>query len=158
MKKKQGKTEFIIPKIGEKYKNCFYGEEECKTSADELILTKLKREFPPSLKCWRGIFIWKVFRKEWVFWHITYSGTDYCCLNGGFTDGKPKKSDYRKFRINSLPDETGKPDDFSFQWEKVIFRRFRKLLSPDLKLNGDIIGTENPDGDDPSFHQSPTWL
>jgi len=74
-----------------------------------------------------------------------------------FTDGKPKKSDYRKFRINSLPDETGKPDDF-LSMREVIYRRFRKLISPDHYLNGEKIINENEGEVDPSFSSKPDLL
>jgi len=44
-----------------------------------------------------------------------------------FTDGKPKKNDYRKFRIRTV---TG-PDDYA-SMEEVLGRRFRHGLSGDL--------------------------
>ncbi len=157
--KKQGKTEFIIPKIGEKYKIVFMVKKNARLLLDELILTKLKREFiPPSLEMLKRDLHLKSLPKRIECFDISHiQGTDTVASMVVFTDGKPKKSDYRKFRINSLPDETGKPDDF-VSMREVIFRRFRKLLSPDLKLNGDITGTENPDGDDPSFSSKPDLI
>jgi excinuclease ABC subunit C len=41
-----------------------------------------------------------------------------------FYDGKPKKSDYRKFKIQAVMNEVGRPDDFASMRE-VIYRRYR---------------------------------
>jgi excinuclease ABC subunit C len=53
-----------------------------------------------------------------------------------FEKGQPKRSDYRKFKIRSLP--RGKPDDFAAMRE-VVLRRYRRVLEegaeqPDLVL------------------------
>lgn len=53
-----------------------------------------------------------------------------------FFDGKPLKSDYRKYKIKSIKDE--KPNDYKSIYE-VVFRRYKRVLSeganePDLIL------------------------
>ncbi|MBK8982536.1 MAG: UvrB/UvrC motif-containing protein [Ignavibacteria bacterium] len=49
-KRKSGKVDMVIPKIGDKYKLLFMVRKNARLMLDELILTRLKREFiPPSL-------------------------------------------------------------------------------------------------------------
>ena len=157
--RKQGKIEFSVPKIGEKYKIVFMVKKNARLLLDELILTKLKREFiPPSLEMLKRDLHLKSLPKRIECFDISHiQGTDTVASMVVFTDGKPKKSDYRKFRINSLPDETGKPDDF-LSMREVIYRRFRKLIRPDHYLNGEKIINENEGGDDPSFSSKPDLL
>jgi len=62
-------------------------------------------------------------------------GSDIVASMVSFEDGKPKKSDYRKFRIRSV---SGAPDDFASMCE-VVGRRYKRLLEggkelPDLVL------------------------
>jgi excinuclease ABC subunit C len=46
-----------------------------------------------------------------------------------FEDGKPKKSEYRKFKINF---SEGEPNDFASMYE-VVFRRYKRVLEEDLE-------------------------
>jgi excinuclease ABC subunit C len=53
-----------------------------------------------------------------------------------FQDAKPKKSDYRKYKLKSVTNEVGEPDDF-LSIREVIHRRYRRLTEeggdmPDL--------------------------
>jgi excinuclease ABC subunit C len=62
-------------------------------------------------------------------------GSDVVASMVVFEDGRPRKSDYRKFRIRGLG---GEPDDFAAMRE-VVGRRYRRLLEegkemPDLVL------------------------
>ncbi len=64
--------------------------------------------------------------------HLGGTGTVASCIV--FEDGKPKKGDYRTFKIRSV--ESGKPDDFQSMRE-VVQRRYRRTLEengpwPDL--------------------------
>ena len=66
--------------------------------------------------------------------HLGGTGTVASCVV--FIDGKPAKSEYRKFKIESVED--GKPDDFMSMHE-VISRRFKRVLAeneaiPDLVI------------------------
>ncbi len=63
------------------------------------------------------------------------SGSDIVASMVSFEDARPKKSEYRKFRIKSV---SGAPDDFASMRE-VIGRRYKRLLEegkdlPDLVL------------------------
>ena len=46
-----------------------------------------------------------------------------------FEDGKPKKSEYRKFKINF---SEGEPNDFASMYE-VVYRRYRRVLDEGLE-------------------------
>lgn len=66
--------------------------------------------------------------------HLAGTGTVASCVV--FEDGRPKKSDYRTFKIRSV--EQGRPDDFQSMRE-VVERRYGRLLEengpwPDLVL------------------------
>lgn len=126
--KKQGKIEFVIPKIGEKYKLVFMVKKNARLLLDELILTKMKREFiPPSVESLkRDLRLTKLPRRIECYDISHIQGTDTVASMVVFEDGKPKKSDYRKFKINTVLDETGKPDDF-LSMREVIYRRFKRI-------------------------------
>ncbi|OZC02489.1 excinuclease ABC subunit UvrC [Rubricoccus marinus] len=66
--------------------------------------------------------------------HLGGTGTVASCVV--FQDGKPRKSDYRTYKIRTVPD--GKPDDFQSMRE-VVERRYARLLEengpwPDLVI------------------------
>lgn len=127
-KKKSGKVEFVIPKIGDKYKLVFLVKKNARLLLDELILTKMKREFiAPSLQSLKKDLRLKSIPKRIECYDISHiQGRDTVASMVVFADGKPKKSDYRKFKINTVSDETGKPDDF-LSMREVIYRRFRRI-------------------------------
>ena len=133
-KKKQGKIEFTIPKIGEKYKIVFMVKKNARLMLDELILTKMKREFiPPSLDSLkRDLRLAKLPKRIECFDISHIQGTDTVASMVVFIDGKPRKSDYRKFKINSVSGETGMPDDF-LSMREVIYRRFRKIAGRNIE-------------------------
>ena len=58
--------------------------------------------------------------------HLGGTGTVASCIV--FHNGRPRKSDYRSYKIRSVPD--GKPDDF-LSMEEVVRRRFRRIRSED---------------------------
>jgi len=150
-KRKQGKVEFVLPKIGDKYKLVFMVKKNARLLLDELILTKMKREFiPPSVESLkRDLRLPKLPRRIECFDISHIQGTDTVASMVVFYDGKPKKSDYRKFKINTVLDEAGKPDDF-LSMREVIYRRFKKIAE---KNTEEIITPEN--GEDESFGSLP---
>ena len=140
------KVDFKIPKRGEKVQLLALVKTNARYMLDELKLQRLKREFIPnsvtSLK--RDLRLTKLPRRIECFDISNIQGTDTVASMVVFIDGRPKKSDYRKFKIQSAENEVGRPDDFASMRE-VIFRRFRKLaekksltspLTPLLKGEG----------------------
>jgi excinuclease ABC subunit C len=86
----------------------------------------------PVVALQRDLRLEKSPRKIECFDNSNIQGSDPVASMVVFVDGKPKKSEYRKFRIQSV---TG-PDDFASMRE-VIRRRYGKLLEeqgefPDL--------------------------
>ena len=149
-KRKGEKVEFVIPKIGEKYKLVFMVKKNARLLLDELILTKMKREFiPPSVESLkRDLRLTKLPRRIECFDISHIQGTDTVASMVVFVDGKPKKSDYRKFKINQVLDETGKPDDF-LSMREVIYRRFRRIAE------GNLTEDEKGINEDESFAAVP---
>ncbi len=128
-KRKGSKVDFVIPKIGEKYKLVFMVKKNARLMLDELVLSKLKRDFtPPSLDALkRDLKLTKLPRRIECYDISHIQGTDTVASMVVFFDGKPKKSDYRKFKIQSVSNETGRPDDF-LSMREVIFRRFKRYV------------------------------
>jgi len=152
-KKKLKKVEFVVPKIGDKFKLVFMVKKNARLMLDELILTKMKREFiPPSLDSLkRDLRLSKLPRRIECFDVSHIQGTDTVASMVVFIDGKPRKSDYRKFKLQTVLDETGKPDDF-LSMREVIYRRFKRI--PDKN-----ISQENQDQSiDESFNAKPDLI
>ena len=151
-KRKSGKVEFLIPKIGDKYKLVFMVKKNARLLLDELVLTKLKREFIlPSLDSLRKDLRLAALPKRIECYDISHiQGKDTVASMVVFTDGKPRKSDYRKFKINTVLDEAGKPDDF-LSMREVIYRRFRKIAEE----NPENVSQKNQDM---SFNSMPDLI
>ncbi len=92
----------------------------------EIQLQKMKKEgnIPhvlQSLK--RDLRLKKIPKRIECFDISNLQGTDSVASMVVFVDGKPKKSDYRKFIIKTVEG----PNDFA-SMEEVIFRRYSKLI------------------------------
>jgi excinuclease UvrABC nuclease subunit len=97
---------------------------------DELKLQRLKREFIPNsitaLK--RDLRLSKLPRRIECYDISHVQGTDTVASMVVFEDGKSKKTDYRKFKLQTILNEVGKPDDFASMRE-VIYRRFKRVAA-----------------------------
>jgi excinuclease ABC subunit C len=149
------KVEFRIPKRGEKVQLLAMVKTNARYMLDELKLQRLKREFIPnsisSLK--RDLRLSKLPRRIECFDISNIQGTDTVASMVVFEDGRPKKSDYRKFKIISALNEVGRPDDFASMRE-VISRRFRRLLSS----QPNPAEKEQGEAEDPSFSVLPDLI
>ncbi len=125
--KRGSKVKFTVPKIKSEKKSLL---NMCKQNAvlllKEIQLQRMKKEgsIPhvlASLK--RDLHLSKIPRKIECFDISHIQGSDTVASMVVFVDGKPKKSLYRKFIINSVDGV----DDFESMRE-VIFRRYSKLL------------------------------
>lgn len=125
------KVELIFPKRGEKVQLLSMVRVNAQYMLDELKLQRLKREFIPhsltALK--RDLNLNKLPCRIECYDISHIQGTDTVASMTVFIDGKPKKSNYRKFKLQSVLNEVGKPDDF-LSMREVIYRRFRKLVHP----------------------------
>ena len=127
--KKKEKVEIIVPKIGDKAKLIAMVASNARLMLGELKLAKLKREFvAPSVEALkRDLRMNKLPRRIECFDISHIQGTDTVASMVVFQDGKPRKTEYRKYKINSVLNESGTPDDF-LSMQEVIHRRFRRLL------------------------------
>ena len=129
------KVEIVVPKIGEKAKLLAL----CKTNArfllDELKLQRMKQEdyVPHSVKALqRDLRLGVLPRRIECFDISNIQGSDTVASMVVFENGRPKKSEYRKFKIRTAQG----PDDFASMRE-VVDRRYTRLLQeqavmPDL--------------------------
>lgn len=125
--KKGGKVEISVPKIGDKVKLIRMVETNAKYMLDELKLAKMKREYTaPSLDALKRDLQMNRIPKRIECFDISHiQGTDTVASMVVFENAKPKKSDYRKYKIRTVTNESGEPDDF-LSMREVIHRRFRR--------------------------------
>lgn len=136
--KRGAKVEIHIPKIGNKVKLIRMVAANARLMLEELKLAKMKREFiAPSLNSLkRDLKLNRIPRRIECFDISHIQGTDTVASMVVFQDAKPKKSDYRKYKIQSVTNDVGEPDDF-LSMREVIHRRYRRLTDeksemPDL--------------------------
>jgi len=125
----------VVPKIGDKAKLMAMCRSNAKFLLDVLKIQKKKygEKVPPSLQALqRDLRLPRAPRRIECFDISNIQGADAAASMVVFADGRPKKSDYRKFEIRSVQG----PDDFSSMRE-VLKRRYSRLLEeqgdlPDL--------------------------
>ncbi len=119
------KVSFIFPQIGEKKKLIDLCLKNAAYLLQELKLQKLKAKdyVPHSVKALqRDLRLEKAPRRIECFDISNIQGTDPVASMVCFVDGKPKKSEYRKFNIRIK----STPDDFAMMREAVE-RRYSRL-------------------------------
>lgn len=128
-------VKIIIPKAGEKKKLIKMCEKNAHYLLEELKLQKMKaRNSIPHVinSLQRDLRLSKPPRRIECFDISNIQGSDPVASMVCFIDGRPKKSEYRKFAIKSK----STPDDFAMIRE-VIHRRYSRLIKekktfPDL--------------------------
>jgi excinuclease ABC subunit C len=138
------KLEILTPKRGDKLKLIAMVRTNAQYMLDELKLQRLKREFiVPSVQALkRDLRLTKLPRKIECFDISNIQGTDTVASMVVFFDGKPRKTEYRKYKLITALNEAGKPDDFASMRE-VIFRRYRKIAEDKMKSDTyEISGEE----------------
>lgn len=137
-KKDTKKVNVVVPKIGDKAKLVNMVKANARLMLEELKLAKLKREFiAPSVESLkRDLRMDRLPRRIECFDISHIQGTDTVASMVVFQDGKPRKSEYRKYKIDSVSGETGQPDDF-LSMREVVYRRYKRLIEekqafPDL--------------------------
>lgn len=132
------RVELVVPKIGDKLKLVHMAARNAQLLLDDLKLQRLKAEeqFVPRvlLSLQRDLHLNKVPRRIECFDNSNIQGADPVASMVVCVDGKPRKSDYRKFKIKTVEG----PDDFASMHE-VVSRRYLRLLNegvdfPDLIL------------------------
>ena len=129
-----------IPRTGDKAKLVALVRTNAQFWLDELELTKLKRRdiVPHSLVALqRDLRLPSLPRRIECFDISNIQETDIVASMVVFVDGKPKKSEYRKFKIHSIEGQ----NDFA-SMQEVVKRRYERLL----RENGELPNLIMVDG------------
>ncbi len=136
-KLRSGPVELVVPKIGEKRKlvNMALANAEFLLRDVQLQLLKREESVPRAVaSLQRDLRLQRPPRRIECFDNSHLQGTDYVSSMVVFVDGKPRKSDYRKFKIKSFVGN----DDFAAMRE-VVERRYKRLLEENGHLPDLII-------------------
>ena len=138
--RRNAKVEILVPKIGDKAKLIRMVSANARLMLEELKLTKMRREFiAPSLDSLkRDLKLNRVPKRIECFDISHIHGTDTVASMVVFQDAKPKKADYRKYKIRSVTNKVGEPDDF-LSVREVIHRRYRRLTEEGGKMPDLIV-------------------
>lgn len=129
--------DILIPKIGERKKFVEMANTNAHFMLKEYIIAQEKREqvVPrPVLSLQRDLSLKRTPRRIECFDNSHLQGTDLVSSMVVFVDGKPKKSDYRKYKNETVQ----KNDDFDAMRE-VIRRRYTRAISEESELPDLII-------------------
>lgn len=123
---------FITPQRGEKARLLEMCEENARHHLQEYLIEKQKRgeitrEHPALKALQETLHLEHLPRRIECFDNSHFQGSDYTSSMVCFTDGKPRKSEYRKFKLQSIKGS----DDYAAMHE-VLTRRYSGTLSRDL--------------------------
>ena len=138
--RRNAKVEIYVPKIGDKAKLVRMVSVNARLMLEEMKLAKMKREFvAPSLDSLKRDLKLNRLPKRIECFDISHTqGTDTVASMVVFQSAKPRKSDYRKYKMQSVTNEPGEPDDF-LSIREVIHRRYRRLTLERGKMPDLII-------------------
>jgi excinuclease ABC subunit C len=130
---------FIVPKIGEKAQLLAMCLQNAEHHLHEFMLQKQKRgeiaRVQPSLEALQKVLrLKRLPERIECFDNSHMQGTDYVSAMVCFVSGKPKKSEYRKFRLRSFEGS----DDYAAMHE-AITRRYGGTLSETLPMPDLVI-------------------
>jgi len=129
-----GSLRFITPKIGEKAKLVQMCAENARHHLEEYLIQKQKRgelaRKNPALEALRlTLHLPKDPERIECFDNSHLHGTDYTSSMVCFVQGRPRKSDYRKFKVRSFEGS----DDYAAMKEAVT-RRYTGSLAQELPM------------------------
>jgi excinuclease ABC subunit C len=136
-KKRNGSVSIKIPKIGDKRHLVDLAENNAQYILKEYLLAITKREqtVPHAVQALqRDLRLKKLPRIIECFDNSHLQGTELVSSMVCFEDGKPKKSEYRKFKNQSV----NKNDDFAAMREAVQ-RRYTRLINENQRLPDLIV-------------------
>jgi excinuclease ABC subunit C len=131
----EGRVRTSVPKIGDKQKVVAMAQTNAKFLLDELKLQRMKRSdmVPrPVQSLQRDLNLKSVPRRIECFDNSNFQGTDPVSSMVCFIDGRPRRSEYRKFKVRTVEGS----DDFATMKE-VVTRRYARVMKegwalPDL--------------------------
>lgn len=134
--KREGKVRFLIPQRGEKVKLLEMATYNAQLSLDELLLQKseAKRKIPQVIKSLeKDLYLSFPPRKIAAFDISNLGSSDSVGSLVFFEDGRPRKSQYRRFRIKTVEGQ----DDFAMMGELV--KRYFTRLEEEKKEFPDLV-------------------
>ncbi|HVK40521.1 MAG TPA: excinuclease ABC subunit UvrC [Candidatus Kapabacteria bacterium] len=131
----EGRVRITVPKIGDKQKLVSMAQTNARFLLDELKLQRMKRSdmVPrPVQSLQRDLSLKSPPRRIECFDNSNIHGTDPVSSMVCFVDGRPRRSEYRKFKVRTVVG----PDDFATMKE-VVSRRYARVMKegwalPDL--------------------------
>ena len=125
---------FLVPRIGDKAELLAMCLKNAGHHLHEFMVQKQKRgeiaRIPPSLEGLKNVLrLEKLPERIECFDNSHIQGSDYVSAMVTFVAGKPKKSDYRKFKLRSFEGS----DDYAAMHE-AITRRYGGTLSEELPM------------------------
>lgn len=136
-KKREKSLEIIIPKLGDKRKLVTLASSNAEYLLREYLIAISKREQSVSrviLSLQRDLQLLHPPIRIECFDNSHIQGSEIVSSMIVFVDGKPKKSEYRKYKIKTVMQN----DDFSAMRE-VVYRRYKRLLDENRKLPDLIV-------------------
>ncbi len=136
-KRGDGRVQLTVPKIGDKQKLVVMAQTNAKFLLDELKLQRMKRSdmVPrPVQSLQRDLHLKNPPRRIECFDNSNIHGTDAVSSMVCFVDGRPRRSEYRKYKIRTVQG----PDDFA-SMKEVVGRRYRRVLDEGLALPDLIV-------------------
>jgi excinuclease ABC subunit C len=130
-KKRGAAVDITVPKVGDKKKLIAMAITNADFLLRELHLQQAAREnaLPRGVaSLQRDLRLDKPPRRIECFDNSHFQGTEYVSSMVVFSDGRPKKSDYRKYKIH-----VGGNDDFAAMQE-VVSRRYTRVLEEKTEL------------------------
>ena len=130
---------FLVPQIGEKAHLVEMCRQNARHHLEEYLIQKQKRgeiarEHHGTTALKQLLHLPKIPQRIECFDNSHLQGTDYVSSMVCFEKGKPKKSDYRKFKLHTFDGS----DDYAAMKE-VIVRRYGGSLSKELPLPDLIV-------------------
>jgi excinuclease ABC subunit C len=134
-KRGEGRVRLVVPKIGDKQKLVTMAQTNAKFLLGELKLQRMKRSdmVPrPVQSLQRDLHLKNPPRRIECFDNSNLQGTDPVSSMVCFVDGRPRRSEYRKFKVRTVVGA----DDFATMKE-VVGRRYSRVMKegwalPDL--------------------------
>jgi len=130
--KRAGAVHFVYPQRGEKAREARIAYQNAKLLLGEWVLNRKKRqEFIPAAvaQLQEDLHLKAPPRRIEAFDISHLGGTNTVASMVSFMDGKPKKKEYRKFKIKTV----NAIDDFA-SIREVVFRRYKRLQAEQGKL------------------------
>lgn len=138
LKEKRGRTlELLLPQIGDKKKLVTLASANAEFMLREYFITIAKKDKLQNkavLALQNDLHLPRIPIHVECFDNSHLQGTDYVSSMVCFKDGKPKKSEYRKYKLKYVDGN----DDFAAMRE-VVYRRYSRLVNEKLPLPDLII-------------------